>query len=363
MSDPEPAEGEFSCSSPALTEAWHRGKEAVRRFSPPDQFHALPAAMQRIVALAAYQCFRGILSPALLDRTHANREDELVRVLAIDDHYTFTGDSLLLRCNYDRIRLAVGERGLPAGPGAFLAYAALRIAGRLALHVDSKYDSNAFHLRAIEMKRDLARPADSPDRLSQALGVAYGVFPAEMSLRLADELFSEPVRAVGDLFAALLAADIVRRRALERLEGAAREPRFLEGASPALFSWYLSTRVLGVTPMEPGYRTIGVAPALGHLAQASGSVPAPAGHVTASCESRDGAFRADIGIPEGSLASVSLPVCRKSYPRVTCNGAAVWEENIPLRGGCRGIIDGEIAAGRITFLVRPGSYAFEQIES
>ena len=53
--------------------------------------------------------------------------------------------------------------------------------------------------------------------------------------------------------------------------------------------------VLGVTPAEPGYAAVQVAPRPGTLAHIAGSVPTPYGHVRVDV--KDGQVRVDSPIP------------------------------------------------------------------
>ncbi|AFH62540.1 alpha-L-rhamnosidase C-terminal domain-containing protein [Paenibacillus caseinilyticus] len=63
---------------------------------------------------------------------------------------------------------------------------------------------------------------------------------------------------------------------------------------------WLSEYVLGIRPLEPGCRTVRVAPQLGDLTWAEGTFPTPHGIVRVKHTKRpDGTVHSDIAAPEG----------------------------------------------------------------
>lgn len=86
------------------------------------------------------------------------------------------------------------------------------------------------------------------------------------------------------------------------------------GAAPANL---LPRFVLGVEPLQPGWKTFGIAPCVGHLTRAKGKVPTRLGPVQVEWAKTDLSFELSCVIPEGSRAVVRLP-----YPalRVSLNG-------------------------------------------
>lgn len=75
------------------------------------------------------------------------------------------------------------------------------------------------------------------------------------------------------------------------------------GAAPANI---ISRFVLGVRPLEPGYRRMLIAPQLGTLTWARGKVPTALGPVMLRFEKTVG-FKAEIELPAGARADVELP--------------------------------------------------------
>jgi alpha-L-rhamnosidase len=67
------------------------------------------------------------------------------------------------------------------------------------------------------------------------------------------------------------------------------------------------TGILGVTPLEPGFSRISVAPHRCGLEHASGSVCTPRGPVEVSWRARDGRFELEVCAPEGTPVEVTVP--------------------------------------------------------
>jgi hypothetical protein len=91
-------------------------------------------------------------------------------------------------------------------------------------------------------------------------------------------------------------------------------------------AFMLQGYVLGVIPVEPGFRRLRIAPRLGDLTHARGTVPTPLGDVTVSAEQRDGRMVAELDIPAGAEAVVTLG------GKETLVGAGFHR----LEGGCDG---------------------------
>ena len=83
----------------------------------------------------------------------------------------------------------------------------------------------------------------------------------------------------------------------------------------------LSSRVLGVSPASPGYKTISIRPQLCDLTWAKGSVPTPQGNVVVAWKLEGNKLSLDVMVPTGAEAEVILPMERFEQPRVTLNGA------------------------------------------
>ena len=89
------------------------------------------------------------------------------------------------------------------------------------------------------------------------------------------------------------------------------------GSAPANI---ISRFVLGVRPLEPGYRKILVAPQPGTLRWATGKVPTPLGPVLVNVQNGD-RFRLEVTIPAGSTAQIALP--RRDNTQVWLDGKSV----------------------------------------
>jgi len=89
------------------------------------------------------------------------------------------------------------------------------------------------------------------------------------------------------------------------------------GSAPANI---ISRFVLGVRPLEPGYRKILVAPQPGTLRWATGKVPTPLGPVLVNVQNGD-RFRLEVTIPAGAIARLGLP--RRDGTQVLLDGKIV----------------------------------------
>ena len=89
------------------------------------------------------------------------------------------------------------------------------------------------------------------------------------------------------------------------------------GSAPANI---ISRFVLGVRPLEPGYRKILVAPQPGTLQWANGKVPTPLGPVLVNVQTDD-RFRLEVTIPAGATAQIALP--RRNNAQVWLDGKSV----------------------------------------
>ncbi len=85
------------------------------------------------------------------------------------------------------------------------------------------------------------------------------------------------------------------------------------GGSP---TYQLSSKVLGVRPIEPGFELIGIEPVFGDLSQAAGKVPTPKGIVEVSWTKRGSEVDLQLSIPEGCKAVLNIPAAtiEKSEP-------------------------------------------------
>jgi hypothetical protein len=114
------------------------------------------------------------------------------------------------------------------------------------------------------------------------------------------------------------------------------------GAAPANL---LPRFVLGVQPLEGGWRRAIIRPCPGDLVSARGKVPTPKGPILVDWQN-DAAFRITITLPEGVKARVELPAA-VGQAGVIVDGTPVAAD----RKGARWVL-GEDVAGAVTIEVR-----------
>jgi alpha-L-rhamnosidase len=72
-------------------------------------------------------------------------------------------------------------------------------------------------------------------------------------------------------------------------------------------TYQLSARVLGISPLSPGYKHIQIKPLTCDLTWAKGSVPTPLGDVKVRWERSGGKFVLEATVPRGAIATINLP--------------------------------------------------------
>ncbi|MBZ0276830.1 MAG: hypothetical protein K8I60_11830, partial [Anaerolineae bacterium] len=86
----------------------------------------------------------------------------------------------------------------------------------------------------------------------------------------------------------------------------------------------LSTEILGIKPLEPGFARFTIAPHPADLAWARGAVPTPHGAVEIAWESSEDRFAFTVTVPENSEGLVTLPETQSHHwKQITVNGVAV----------------------------------------
>lgn len=121
----------------------------------------------------------------------------------------------------------------------------------------------------------------------------------------------------------------------------------------------MSTHVLGVNPLEAGFRKFEVRPHPGSLRWAEGTVPTPRGPVRTSWTTRAGEMSMQVRVPDGTSADLAAPVIS---PRatVTLGGVRVWRDGQARNGSGASFADGyvtvpSVGPGRHTVATRnPG---------
>ncbi|MEP6755728.1 MAG: alpha-L-rhamnosidase C-terminal domain-containing protein [Chthonomonadales bacterium] len=85
----------------------------------------------------------------------------------------------------------------------------------------------------------------------------------------------------------------------------------------------MSSRILGVKPTSPGFKTISIKPIFCDLQWAKGVVPTPHGPVAVSWKRTDKGLTMDITVPRGTVAGIELPVNNYAQFSATINGKSV----------------------------------------
>ncbi len=106
---------------------------------------------------------------------------------------------------------------------------------------------------------------------------------------------------------------------------------------------WMMQQILGITPIEPGFSNVAIRPDLAGLAWVRGSEPTPHGDITMACRAGASGLSAEITLPAGVRADVSMPV-RASNASILVNAK-------PVSG-----ISAEAGRRRIVTLQGPGHY-------
>jgi hypothetical protein len=104
----------------------------------------------------------------------------------------------------------------------------------------------------------------------------------------------------------------------------------------------LSTEMLGVAPLEPGFRRFVVAPKPPGLDWTRGVFPCVRGDIAVSWERGPRLFRLDVDVPPDTAADIVVPPPDEGQWRaIRANGVAVWQEG-SLQPNTVGITDGRV---------------------
>ncbi|MGV3763612.1 alpha-L-rhamnosidase-related protein [Parapedobacter sp.] len=82
-------------------------------------------------------------------------------------------------------------------------------------------------------------------------------------------------------------------------------------------------KLMGVEPLEPGWRVFRVRPQIGSLAWATAVVPTIRGSVRLSCRQDNDTYTLELTVPGNTTAQVELPYAGKKRPAMTINGESV----------------------------------------
>lgn len=116
----------------------------------------------------------------------------------------------------------------------------------------------------------------------------------------------------------------------------------------AVGEWMYRT-ILGLSPVEPGWRSFEVKPVLGGgLTWARGGYRSMHGQISVSWMLEGGRFVMDLTVPPGSWATVHVP---------TSDPGSVQEGDGPA-GAAAGVTAGGESGGAAVFSVKAGTYRF-----
>jgi alpha-L-rhamnosidase len=170
-----------------------------------------------------------------------------------------------------------------------------------------------------------------------ALAVLYDLAPMERHLAIMERVMSEQPQPncqpyfMHFVFDALAHAGLFDRFAVPQMErwhidSATKTFREMWERGDMSHGWggtpliQMSARILGVTPMEPGFKTIAIRPQLCGLTWAKGTVPTPQGEVAVAWHRDERELVLDVTVPNGTSAEVSLPIGRLPSANITCDG-------------------------------------------
>lgn len=102
----------------------------------------------------------------------------------------------------------------------------------------------------------------------------------------------------------------------------------------------LSTEVLGIAPLTPGFRRFRVAPRPADLTWAEGIFPSPHGDIAVAWRQDEGRFELTVTTPDGAEAEVMLPASLEptGWRRVEVDGRATLAEPLTLGPGQHRIV-------------------------
>jgi alpha-L-rhamnosidase len=198
----------------------------------------------------------------------------------------------------------------------------------LAAHYRQQADALIAATRAHAWDAERGLFADTPERESysqhaNALAVLTGAVPPEQQAELMARVLDDPDLLLATYYFRFYVDEAMREagladRYLERLEpwremlamGLTTTPENPEPTRSDSHAWaahpnyHLLATVLGVRPGSAGFRTVEIAPALGELEQAEGTIPHPLGAIEVALERHaDGGISSDITLPAGLAGS------------------------------------------------------------
>lgn len=341
--------GSFVCSDELLNRIWEVGRYTVK-LCMYDAYESDPHTRiqrpedARTEALINYYAFGDykLISRTLRQFARSQGEDGMLReahpsgvpfpssprasvlwAISLWEYVLYSGDSELVRELFPYLERTLegmetyeGKDGLLEDADTNMFYAgALRAASRIArlLGDEAGYARYLGKLNAVATLTKIY-PHDE-DGLADFLAVCFGV---REDVRVPPEGLSCPPPQLSYAAEALL--KMGRKEALEVLK---RWGRMLEeGATTWWEDWeggvrcygassgptyLLSAYILGVMPLEPGWRKFRVMPRPCGLEWVEGEVPTPFGKVSASWRLEGGKLRLSLDAPPECVAEVGLP--------------------------------------------------------
>lgn len=181
------------------------------------------------------------------------------------------------------------------------------------LHREALAVRDALAKRLADPHTGLLAHEERGDARSQSVAYAgnvlaflYGIAPSRAALGSLDPLhdLAHPVPFLVDAEAECWLAAGDAGKAFDLLRSAREEPEDLVAPS-TLPAYLMRAYVLGIRPTAPGFRRFEVAPHLGTMEIAEGSVATPAGPITVRVERRGKGLLAHVTVPPGLTGTLS----------------------------------------------------------
>jgi hypothetical protein len=193
-------------------------------------------------------------------------------------------------------------------------------------------------------------------------------FDEERQVVLAQPFFMHHVhRALAKAGEHRLLTENIRRRWGAMLEaGATTFWEHWHGKESQCHAWSatptfdLSTEVLGVTPLEPGFRRFVVAPKPAGLGWARGVFPSTRGDIAVSWQRQRRSFQLTVDVPSDTRARIVVPPPYEGQWRtIQANGALVWQDGT-LQPNAAGVTSARVAPDGVQLDIdRLGQLAIE----
>jgi hypothetical protein len=122
----------------------------------------------------------------------------------------------------------------------------------------------------------------------------------------------------------------------------------------------LSSEILGVKPIEPGFKRMQIKPTPADLEWVEGVYPTIKGDIKVSWKRNTKWFRMEIDIPRDTEADVYLPFFSLVEPSVSINGKEVWVKDKMIRTS-DAVKEAFKIEEWICFIVEAGHYILEMM--